>query len=90
MEVNLTTEQVSMYAHIVATIGEQFCTYQNGVFYFNYGMEDYVDAYGIIFNTKANSIFIEDAAWSDEQLNKVYSVIGYARYHGISVAGIGL
>jgi len=90
MKVDLTTEQVSMYAHIVAAIGEQYCTYQNGIFYFNYGMENFVDGYGIEFNTKTNSIFIEDAAWSNEQLNKVYSVIGYARYHGVNVAGVGL
>lgn len=90
MGLNLKTEQVCMYAHIVSVLGEQFCTYMDGVFYFNFGMEDFVDEYGIVFDTVKNDVYIEDAAWDNEQLQKVYSIIGYAKYHGISVAGSGI
>ena len=89
MNVFLTTDQVSMYGHIVFATGEQFCTFQDGVFYWNFGMEDFVDGHGIHFDTKDNSILIEDAAWSDEQIQKVYSVLGYASYYDFNVIKSG-
>lgn len=91
MDVNLTTKQIGMYAHIVSALEEQFCTFQDDIFYFTFGMENFIDGSGVNFDLKNNTIFIEDAAWSDAQLQKIYCIIGYARYYDfeVTISGSG-
>ena len=85
MKIELNLENLEMYAHIVKILGEQCTTTQDGVFYWSFGMEDFIDGYGVVLNTKINTLLIDDAAWTSEQLENVYSIIGYASYHKFKI-----